>query len=86
MKVRIFLSVMFVFLVLFTRNIAEKVLFPVRAMDIGVRQLEDSIAPFVEIQTFMLSKIILSFGLVCILAVVLVLLWYKPIKNFLKEQ
>lgn len=79
MKVRIVLSVIFVALSLFVNNMTVKVLFPIRAMDIGVRQLEDDVAPFAEIQTFALSKSIFALVLVCSLVTALVLLWYKPI-------
>jgi len=76
---RIIATIVCLLMLFCVNTFATKVMFPIRAMDVGVRQLEDSNVPFAEVQTFEASRKLFSIVVFGIIGTMLVLMWYKPI-------
>jgi hypothetical protein len=83
MKFRIILTCLFLLALLGMNVLADTVLFPIRAMDVGVGQLEDDYTPFAEVQTFNTSRRVFTEIVVWTISVLLTLTWYKPVRNLI---
>lgn len=84
MKKRIVVTVFVCMAFVSMLRLAHLVIFPARAMDVGVRQIEDDAMPFYEVQTFSIGRGIFMSTVVCVFLALLALMWRKPIKHLIE--
>jgi regulator of protease activity HflC (stomatin/prohibitin superfamily) len=85
MKTRVIFSVILLVALVSINKLAHLTLFPSRAMDVAVRQLEDDAVPFYEVQTFTWGRIAFTSMIVGVFLLLLSLIWRKQIKHLAIE-
>jgi hypothetical protein len=83
MKKRIVVTAIVVLAAIAVERTADLIIFPSASMDVGVAQLEDSESAFHQVQVLEWGKMSLSIAIWGVAALLILLLFWKPIIEYL---
>lgn len=81
MKGKLIATIILVLGVFLACRVLDLAIFPVVSMEYGVEQVEDNVQTFQEIQTFEYMKTIYRYVLMSVTGLLVLTIWWKPIKK-----